>query len=228
MMVGTRELIYRDPGARCRVWSRPRRPRRTVGGVAPMSSHREAPEIAKDPVADSTDLYAFVSPDAPEHRHAHRQLRPARGSGRRPELLRVRRRRAVRNPDRQRRRRQSRDRLRVRVPERSRATTTRSCTTPARSDSLDSPNWNRRQFYNGHARRRAHRSRDGARPAPGVPAEQRRSALDARTMRIWRTPPSTRCPAAARCSPASAAKASTSTSARSSTWAPCDPSRTCT
>jgi len=31
-----------------------------------MSSHREAPEIAKDPVADSTDLYAFVSPDRPD------------------------------------------------------------------------------------------------------------------------------------------------------------------
>src|SRR6185437_13831059 len=29
----------------------------------PMSSHREAPEISKDPVADSADLYAFVSPD---------------------------------------------------------------------------------------------------------------------------------------------------------------------
>ena len=28
-----------------------------------MSSHREAPAIAKDPVADSTDLYAFRSPD---------------------------------------------------------------------------------------------------------------------------------------------------------------------
>jgi hypothetical protein len=28
-----------------------------------MSSHREAPEISMDPVADSTDLYAFVSPD---------------------------------------------------------------------------------------------------------------------------------------------------------------------
>jgi hypothetical protein len=27
-----------------------------------MSSHREAPEISKDPVADSTDLYAFVTP----------------------------------------------------------------------------------------------------------------------------------------------------------------------
>jgi hypothetical protein len=31
-----------------------------------MSSHREAPEISKDPVADSADLYAFVSPDNPE------------------------------------------------------------------------------------------------------------------------------------------------------------------
>ncbi len=30
-----------------------------------MSSHREAPEISKDPVADSTDLYAFMSPDEP-------------------------------------------------------------------------------------------------------------------------------------------------------------------
>src|SRR4029077_5603470 len=30
-----------------------------------MSSHREAPEIAKDPAADSTDVYAFVSPDQP-------------------------------------------------------------------------------------------------------------------------------------------------------------------
>jgi len=31
-----------------------------------MSSHREAPEISRDPVADSTDLYAFVSPDQPD------------------------------------------------------------------------------------------------------------------------------------------------------------------
>jgi hypothetical protein len=30
-----------------------------------MSSHREAPGISQDPVADSTDLYAFVSPDKP-------------------------------------------------------------------------------------------------------------------------------------------------------------------
>jgi uncharacterized protein DUF4331 len=31
-----------------------------------MSSHREAPETAKDPVTDNTDVYAFVSPDAPD------------------------------------------------------------------------------------------------------------------------------------------------------------------
>src|ERR1700691_5801978 len=30
-----------------------------------MSSHREAPEISKDPVAGSSDVYAFVSPDKP-------------------------------------------------------------------------------------------------------------------------------------------------------------------
>ncbi len=30
------------------------------------SSHREAPMIAGDPYADLTDLYAFVSPDAPD------------------------------------------------------------------------------------------------------------------------------------------------------------------
>ena len=39
-----------------------------VTGVAPAfaSSHREAPLTAADPQIDSTDLYAFVSPDAPD------------------------------------------------------------------------------------------------------------------------------------------------------------------
>jgi hypothetical protein len=31
-----------------------------------MSSHREAPEISKDPSADNTDVYAFVSPQQPD------------------------------------------------------------------------------------------------------------------------------------------------------------------
>ena len=44
-----------------------RRPaRRRSDRRPPMSSHREAPEISKDPVADSTDVYAFVSPDRPD------------------------------------------------------------------------------------------------------------------------------------------------------------------
>jgi hypothetical protein len=30
-----------------------------------VSSHREAPEISKDPVADNTDVYAFLAPDRP-------------------------------------------------------------------------------------------------------------------------------------------------------------------
>ena len=98
-----------------------------------MSSHREAPEISKDPVADNTDVYAFVSPDQPRHRHDHRQLHPARGPGGRPELLRVRRRRPLLDPHRQRRRRPPGHHVPVPVPDARSATRRRSSTTPARS-----------------------------------------------------------------------------------------------
>ena len=39
-----------------------------LGTIAPSgaSSHREAPLISQDPVADNTDTYAFVSPDKPD------------------------------------------------------------------------------------------------------------------------------------------------------------------
>ena len=37
----------------------------TTGSGA--SSHRDAPLIAQDPVADNTDVYAFIAPDAPDH-----------------------------------------------------------------------------------------------------------------------------------------------------------------
>jgi len=39
-----------------------------LAAVAPTgaSSHREAPLISQDPVADTTDVYAFVSPDRPD------------------------------------------------------------------------------------------------------------------------------------------------------------------
>ena len=56
-MVGEREVVVHD---RDLVDPHPQRGRGSV-----MSSHREAPEISKDPVADGTDVYAFVSPDDP-------------------------------------------------------------------------------------------------------------------------------------------------------------------
>src|SRR6186997_1156597 len=37
----------------------------TTASVLMSSSHREAPLIANDPLADNTDLYAFRSPDDP-------------------------------------------------------------------------------------------------------------------------------------------------------------------
>ena len=39
-----------------------------LAGLLPThaSSHREAPLISEDPVADDTDVYAFVSPDRPD------------------------------------------------------------------------------------------------------------------------------------------------------------------
>jgi hypothetical protein len=35
-------------------------------GTLRASSHREAPLISQDPLADNTDLYAFVSPRNPD------------------------------------------------------------------------------------------------------------------------------------------------------------------
>ena len=36
-----------------------------IAPSAGASSHREAPSISRDPSADNTDFYAFVSPDNP-------------------------------------------------------------------------------------------------------------------------------------------------------------------
>ena len=77
------------------------------------SSHREAPLIAGDPSADNTDLYAFVSPDDPSTVTIIANYIPLEEPGRRPELQRVRPRRAVRDPHRQQRRRQRRHHLPV-------------------------------------------------------------------------------------------------------------------
>src|SRR4030095_5675497 len=39
----------------------------TAGGPVAASSHREAPLISKDPFADNTDTYVFVSPSNPNN-----------------------------------------------------------------------------------------------------------------------------------------------------------------
>ena len=61
LMVGEREVVVRDRDLVARILNA------AAGASADMSSHREAPEICKDPVADSTDVYAFVSPSNPDN-----------------------------------------------------------------------------------------------------------------------------------------------------------------
>ncbi len=57
-MISIRKITVMVAGAAVAITS--------VAGGAMASSHREAPLIAKDPTADVTDLYAFVSPDKPD------------------------------------------------------------------------------------------------------------------------------------------------------------------
>ena len=125
-----------------------------------MSSHREAPEISKDPVADNTDIYAFVSPanDTVTIIANYIPLEDPAGGPNFYEfgddvLYEIH---IDNNGDGKRR-----HHLPVPVHRRRRATRRRSSTTPARSPRIDSPNWNRQQTYtvdpgraSGTARRR--------------------------------------------------------------------------
>ena len=86
-------------------------------------------------------------PRQPEHRHADRQLHPAPAAGRRPELLRVRRRRRSTRSTSRTGQGRGGHHLQVPTSHRDPQRRTRSCTTPARSRSIDDTNWNRPQFY---------------------------------------------------------------------------------
>ena len=191
-----------------------------------MSSHREAPAISKDPVADNTDSYAFVSPDDPGHGHDHRQLHAARGAVRRSELLRVRRRRPLPHQHRQRWRRRCRTSSTSSRSRRRSATRTRSSTTPARSTrstartGTASSSIRSRGSSTGNEQVLASNL---ACPPCNVGVLSTPNYDDARRSR-----PSTASPAVGPCSPGSGSRASTSTSARSSTWRTCARSRTCT
>ena len=200
-----------------------------------MSSHREAPEISKDPVADNTDTYAFVSPDKPGNGHDHHQLPAGRGAGGRSDLLRVRQRRSVHDLHRQRRRRAAPTSPTSSASNRRSPTPTRSSTTRGRS-----ARWATRTGTNASST-----------PSRGSTATATTATGVARSVKVLgeglacppcnigpRSTPnyptlaarsrSTRCRAARRCSPDSATTRSSSTSDRSSISPTCARSRTCT
>ena len=190
-----------------------------------MSSHREAPEISKDPVADSTDVYAFVSPDRPGTVTLIANYIPLEGPAGGPNFyafgddvlyeihvdnngdaepdvtFQFRFRTELADPD-----------------------TFLYNTGPITS--LGSANWNRRQTYQVTRVSQGHSAvlasglscppcNIGPLSTPNYAgARVRRGAQPARRR--------------SRCSPASAPRASTWTSARSSTSATCARSRTCT
>ena len=78
-----------------------------AAGIAlQASSHREAPGITKTPKLDGTDFYMFRSYETGRAGFVTllANYQPLPGSGRRPELLHVRRSRGLRDPCRQHRR----------------------------------------------------------------------------------------------------------------------------
>ena len=143
-----------------------------------MSSHREAPEISKDPVADNTDLYAFVSPDGRTRSRSSPTTSRCR-TRRRPELLRVRRRRRCTRS------------TSTTTGRPSPTSPTSSSSTPRSANpktflyntgpitSLDSPNWNRPQFYSVTRMAANGQAAHGAGARTCLPAVQHRPALDA-------------------------------------------------
>ena len=191
-----------------------------------MSSHREAPEISKDPVADNTDTYAFVSPDKPDTVTIITNYIPLEDPAGGPNFFEfgddVLYRINIDNDG------DGRPDVHLRVPVQD----------------------------HGHEPEHVpvqHRSDHGARqpqlqPAPDLlghrgpqepPAAQARRQPDARrratsalgrrrTTRTWRTPRSTSSPTTSWSSPGSGSTASSSTSARCSTSPRCGRSRTCT
>ena len=167
-------------------------------------------------------------PGQPGHGHDHRQLHPGRGAGGRPELLRVRRRRPLRDPHRQRRRRRSR----------TSPTSSSSATEVANPNtflyntgpigSLDRPELEPAAVLHGHAHGRAAQGqRCSATDLPCPPCNigprstpNYATLANAAIQTLADRREGLRRPAQRR--------RSTSTSARSSTSATCGRSRTCT
>ena len=168
-----------------------------------MSSHREAPEISKDPVVDSTDVYAFVSPDKPDLVTLIANYIPFQDPAGGPNFFEFARRR------------------------RSTGSTSTTATAPAADivfefrfttkvtnpntflyntgpvKSLTDANLNRRQTYTLTKRTRKNQSQV-AREERTRRAVQRRAEVDARLRRHWPRRRSSACPRTRACSSASA------------------------
>ena len=141
--------------------------------VVPSRSTRDQP----GPGCRQHRRLRVPQPGQPEHRHDRRQLPPRPGAGGRPELLRVRRGRPLRDQHRQRRRRRGGHHLQLRVHDRQSRNPNTFLYNTGPIGSLDDPNWNRRQFYK--VTRTDGRKDKVLGQQPAVPAVQHRPALDA-------------------------------------------------
>ena len=183
-----------------------------------MSSHREAPEISKDPVADSTDVYAFVSPDRPDTVTLIANYIPLQKPDGGPNFY------------------EFGDDVRYEINVSNKGSADADIvyrfefTTQIRNKStflynigpistLDDPNWNRPQYYT--VTRIQGKKKTVLGPGPRLPAGQRRLAQHAELRGARRRRRCTTCRAGSRSSPASGPTRSTSTSAASSTSVRC-------
>ena len=153
--------------------ARPHRPKRGNSCHRTVKPPR-SPRTRWPTVPTCTRSSARTSPNIG---HPDRQLHPAGRARGRPELLRVRRRRAVRDPRRQRRRRPGRRHVPVPVPRPRCGDPDTFLYNTGPIQSLDSPNWNHRQLYT--VTRVRHGQSDVAGPAPDLPAVQHRPAVHA-------------------------------------------------
>ena len=172
-------------------WSSACSRRRRPASSRQMSSHREAPEISKDPVADNTDMYAFVSPESRTRSRSSPTTSRSKPSGG-PNFFEfgddVLYAIHIDNDG------DGRPDIDVPVQVRDRSSEPEDVPVQHRTDRpLDSPNWNRRQFYNvsrvdqSAATEKATAKR-ADRQQRAVPAVQHRPALDAELRRRSRDP----------------------------------------
>ena len=117
------------------------------GADPSASSHREAPLISQDPLADNTDVYAFVSPASPDKVTLISNFIPLQLPGERAEFLEVRRQRPLRDHGRQHGDAVEDITFQFRFRTETRNPNTFLYNTGGDHQSSTMPDWNVRQFY---------------------------------------------------------------------------------